>query len=100
MPKNIDAAWFEEQAKKSVLLQTKDPSGKTKPGSLRKLARAVHSRQGPMDPSALVRSLQGSREFTLSEVEQIANILNISILEVLRRCGVDLKAGCRPRKRS
>lgn len=87
MRKNIDAAWFQEQADKSPL------------GSLRKLATAIQSRQGPMHPAALVRSIHGTREFTLSEIEQIANLLNVPILEVLRRCGVDLKAGQRPRRR-
>lgn len=65
MRKNIDAAWFQEQA----------------------------------GNSPLVRSIHGAREFTLSEIEQIANLINVPILEVLRRCGVDLKAGCRPRSK-
>jgi len=80
--KQIDTAWFQDQATKSA-------------GSIRKLARLIIGRSGPLDPAALVRAIHGQREFTLSEIKQIAHQFQVPILEVLRRCGinVDVKPG-------
>lgn len=80
--RRIDTAWFYSQARTHL-------------GSIRKLAAVIHGRAGPIDPSALVRRLRGQHELTLSEIEQLAYWLRTPVIEVIRRCGVDLDAHTR-----
>lgn len=77
--RKIDVGWFQVQTRASPY------------GSLRQLAAAMRGRSGnPLDPASLVRSLHGQREFTLWELEQLAWLLRVPLLEVLQRCGADI----------
>lgn len=77
--RKTDVEWFQAQARASPY------------GSLRQLAAAIRGRSGkPLDPASLVRSLHGQREFTLSELEQLAWLLRVPLMEVLQRCGADI----------
>jgi len=82
--RDIDTAWFQEQAERCF-------------GSTRKLAANIIGRSGkPLDPAALVRAFHGEREFTLAEIEQLAHLLRAPVLEVMRRAGVEFNS--KPKK--
>lgn len=58
-------------------------------GSLRKFAREMRGRNGkPMTQSAFWRRLNGEYEFTLGEVAQLARLLDVHVMEIIRRLGV------------
>ncbi len=87
--RDIDTAWFKDQATRAF-------------GSIRKMAPRIIGRNGcPLDPATLVRAFNGQREFTLAEIEQIARLLDVPVLEVIRRAGVEVdkvKKGKQPRR--
>lgn len=80
MSRKIDTAWFHEQIR-----QSKYPS-------LRKLAAKIKNRAGrPLDVSSLSLMLRGEREFFYPEAVQIADVLHLSLDEVLARAGYKTK---------
>lgn len=75
--KQIDTKWFIKTISNSECR------------SIRGLARAMTGRNGKlMDQAQLTRSLYGEREWRLEEIEQIAKILDVSVIEVLKRVGL------------
>lgn len=75
--KPIDTKWFIKTIQNSEY------------GSIRALAKAMIGRNDkPLDQSALTRSLYGERELRLEEVERLAKLLNVSVIEILKRAGL------------
>lgn len=78
--KKIDSDWF------------KDRIGESPYQSQRQFAKAMSDALGkPFDQSALVRILSSERGRTDEEVVCIAHLLNVSVLEVLKRLGFHIK---------
>lgn len=53
--------------------------------SQRRLAKMID-----LDPSAVTLMLSGRRKITTGEVHKIANILNVSVAEIMRHAGIDV----------
>ena len=58
--------------------------------SQRKLAKMIN-----LDPSAVTLLLNGRRGMKTDELYQIANILNVTVAEVMRHAGLDVSDGVR-----
>lgn len=72
----IDNEWFEARICEKY-------------GSLNRFARLMRGRNGkPMTQSAFWRRLNGDFEFRLDEVAQLAKLLDVHVMEIIRRLGV------------
>jgi hypothetical protein len=73
----IETGWFHELIRMSPY------------GSIRGLAPRLRNRQGkPMDPGTLSLMLRGKRAMQLEDARQIADVLGVSLGEVLRHAGL------------
>lgn len=73
----VDTGWFNDLIRRSSF------------GSQRRLARKIRGRSGkPLDPAALSLMLRGKRSIQLSEARQLADLLNVPLIEVLRHAGI------------
>lgn len=60
-------------------------------GSHRKFAPHIISRVGkPLDHAQLSRLLRGERDMTIREAKQLADLLDVPILDVLFHAGVEV----------
>ena len=79
MPLHIDTLWFKHRIAESPH------------GSLSRVARKMQGRTGrPLEPSMLSLMLRGKREMRLDEARQLANLLGVPLIEVLRHVGLPL----------
>lgn len=77
----IDTAWFHERIA---------ATGR----SINDTARLMIGRRGrPLDPSALVRTLNGERALRIEEARQLAELVKAPIAEVLAHAGVETAEG-------
>lgn len=80
----FDTKWFERLIERS------------KYGSQRQLAKAMVNRHGrPMDPSSLHNLLHGTKCMQLDEARQLADLLGVTIMEVIRHAGVRVECKCK-----
>lgn len=77
--RRIDATWFKRQVRASRWR------------SLRRLAPEVRGLEGPLSISALSMLLSGKRSMRIEEARQLADLLAVPLLEVLRRAGIDTR---------
>lgn len=77
--RGIDTGWFHERIAESEY------------GSLRALAPHILGRRGPLDIHALSRMLSGDRAMQLSEARQLADLLGVSLRDVLEHSGIDTR---------
>lgn len=77
LPKpEVDTEWFNEMIAQSAYK------------SQRALAKAMRTDSGkPLEPSALSLMLRGEREIKKHEYQQLAKLLDVPLVEVLKRCG-------------
>ena len=76
-----DTAWFKEKIRKSPY------------GSLRQLAKRIQIINGKaMEPMALHRLIYGKRMLQLNEARQMADLLHVPMVELIRRWGVSVGA--------
>ncbi len=76
MVMSIDTRWFKEKIKASRYR------------TLRGVARRMQGRNGPMEMSSLFHMLKGTRQMKLVEARQLADLLEIPLIDVIRRAGV------------
>jgi hypothetical protein len=75
----IDTAWFNDQIKNSVF------------GSQRQLARKMKGSSGKsLEPSALSLMLRGKQAMRDEDRQQLADLLSVPLVEILRRSGYEL----------
>lgn len=75
----VDTQWFNDMISRTAY------------GSQRRIARKIRGRHGrPLDPAALSLMLRGKRAMQISEARQFADILNVPLIEVLRRAGISV----------
>lgn len=55
-----------------------------------KLSQRQLAKKIDLDPSAVTLMLSGRRKITTDEVHKIANILNVSVAEIMRHAGIDV----------
>lgn len=73
----VDTAWFKKAIEESS------------EGTLRGVARKMRNAAGnELDPSALLRLINGEAEMTLRYAQQLSEVLGKPVLEVLKRCGL------------
>lgn len=78
-PMNVDKSWFQKVIRASPYR------------SLREISKRILSEKGKQIPhTALLFSIQGRRQFKLYEVRQFADLVRQPLLEVIRKCGVDV----------
>lgn len=73
----VNTAWFTDRIRQSPY------------GSQRRLAPKIRGRNGqPLEPSALSLMFRGKRSMQLHEARQIADLLDVSLVDVLHHAGV------------
>lgn len=73
----VNTAWFTDRIRQSSY------------GSQRRLAPKIIGRNGrPLEPSALSLMFRGKRAIQLHEARQIADLLDVQLVDVLRHAGV------------